>query len=117
MLITFISKASASILMLGKHALPVLEAAGKRFEDGVLPERGVFTPDQLPAAIAGLKAAMDEAPVVDDEVNEDDPDAPKVPAMSRAVGFKQRAYPLYEMLVAAQKQSVDVMWEPAETAW
>lgn len=117
MLIKFISKTSGSILMLGKHALPVLQAAGKVFDDNQLPQRGVFTAAQLPAALDSLRAAMDMAPVVKDDVNEDDPNALKVPEMQKAVGFKQRAYPLYEMLLDAQEHQGDVMWEPGEPGW
>lgn len=117
MLIKFISKTSGSILMLGEHALPVLLAAGKKFDDNKLPQRGVFTVGQLPAALSSLRAAMDMAPAVNDDVNEDDPSAPKVPEMQKAVGFKQRAYPLYEMLLDAQEHQGDVMWEPGEPGW
>lgn len=117
MLIKFTSNVSGSVLMMGEHALPVLEAAGKNFEDGILPKRGVFTAQQLPAAIAALQEAISDAPPLYDEVNEDDPDAPKINPLNKAVSFKQRAYPLYEMLIEAQKQEEDVMWEPAESAW
>lgn len=117
MLVKFTSKVSGSVLMLGEHAMGVLEAAGKNFEDGILPERGVFTAEQLPAAIAALKEAISDAPPLNDEVNEDDPDAPKVNPLNKAVSFKQRAYPLYEMLIESQKKDEDVMWEPAKSVW
>lgn len=117
MLIKFTSNVSGSVLMMGEHALSVLEAAGKKFEDGILPVRGVFTAQQLPAAIAALQEAISDAPPLNDDVNEDDPDAPKINPLNKAVSFKQRAYPLYEMLIEAQKQEEDVMWEPAESAW
>ena len=117
MLVKFTSNVSGSVLMLGEHAIDVLAAAGKKIDDGVLPERGVFTAQQLPEAIAALKEAISDAPPLYDEVNEDDPDEPKVHPLNKAVSFKQRAYPLYEMLIEAQKQGVDVMWEPAESVW
>lgn len=117
MLIKFTSNVSGSVLMMGEHALSVLEAAGKKFEDGVLPERGVFTAQQVPTAIAALQEAMADAPPLYDQLDEDDPDAPKVHPLNKAVSFKQRAYPLYEMLIEAQKQDEDVMWEPAKSVW
>lgn len=117
MLIKFTSNASGSILMLGEHALPVLIAAGKIFADGELPERGVFTAQQLPAAIAGLKEAMEEAPELSDDLDEDDDSEVKRHPMSQAVGFKQRAYPLYEMCIESLKQDEQVLWEPADSAW
>lgn len=115
MLIKFTTKTTTSVLMLGEHALPVLLAAGKDFDDGALPARGVFTAEQVPAAVQALKQSMDGAPEVNDELDEDS--SSKVHAINKAVGFKQRAYPLYEMLREAQKSHNDVMWEPAETAW
>lgn len=117
MLIKFTSKASGAVLMLGEHALPVLTAAGKVFEGGVLPVRGVFTVQQLPAAIESLKTAMAAAPEVNDDLDDDDGDNVKPHPMSKAVGFKQRAYPLYEMLIESLEKDEDVMWEPADNAW
>lgn len=118
MLIKFTSNVSGSILMLDEHALPVLKAAGKVFEDNKLSERGVFTAPQLPEAVAKLKKAIDDAPPLNDEVNEDMPDSDKkMHTMNQPVSFKQRAYPLYEMLVQAEAAGDDVMWEPTRTAW
>ena len=117
MLIKFTSNVSGSILMLGEHALPVLKAAGKKFENGVLTERGVFTAPQLPDAVASLKRAIDDAPPLYDEINEDHPETTESHAVEKPVSFKQRAFPLYEMLVEAQRQGDDVMWEPTGSAW
>ena len=50
MLITFHSKVVAEVLMLTDHAGVLLQAAGKSFGDKI-PERGVFTVDQLGPAI------------------------------------------------------------------
>ena len=57
MLVTFSSKNAPSVLMLSQHARVVLEAAGKTTVTE-LPERGVFTPEQLPAAITALEKAI-----------------------------------------------------------
>lgn len=115
MLIKFVSKASGSILMLGKEALPVLQATGKQLEEDVVPPRGVFTVEQLPSAVANLKKAMQNA--VEPEEKEGEDEAGFKLNIVQAVGFKQRAFPLYEMLLEAEKAGVEVMWEPAETPW
>jgi len=108
MLVTFSSKNAADVLMLSHHAQPLLLAAGKEIGDP-FPVRGVFTAEQLPAAIAGIEGAVARAsPVPDDDP--DDDDLP-VPPMARAVGLAQRAYPLLELLRQAQAESDDVMWE------
>jgi len=108
MLVVFRSKAAADILMLSAHARQVLQAAGKVGEEA-LPERGVFTPEQLPAAIAALEHAskISADPVEPDEA---DPKRPPEP------GLRQRAWPLLDMLRKAQRKGQSVMWEPAP-AW
>lgn len=106
MLYTFRSKAAGEILMLPKHARPLLEVAGK-LPDVAAQPRGVFTPDQLDAAIARLEARIQATPPA--TFNEDDPED-----MARArqhVDLDQRAFPLLDMLRKARTKGVDVMWE------
>ena len=47
----------AEVLMLTDHAGALLQAAGKSFGDKI-PERGVFTADQLGPAIQGIERAI-----------------------------------------------------------
>jgi len=107
MLLVFRSKAAAEFLMLSQHAAPVLQAAGKAVAQGV-PERGVFTPAQLPAAIAGIAQAIAQE-TVPVEADEDE----SVHPMAQAVSLRQRAWPLHDMLRRAQAKGVEVLWEPA----
>src|SRR5690348_13330537 len=92
MLISFRSKAGAEVLMLSDHAAPLLRAAGKTLPDA-FPERGVFTPEQLPQAIAGIEEAVAIAPEHPEDHEKDHPDAPHAHPMARPVGLRQRAYP------------------------
>jgi len=110
MLLTFRSKAAADVIMLSHHAAPLLRAAGKSIPDQV-PERGVFTADQLPAAIAGIEHAIQAAP---DEPDKED-DTPTHP-LSESVSLQRRAYPLLDMLRKAQARGSDVVWEVG-SAW
>lgn len=112
MLVVFESEAAAQILMLGEHALAVLRAAGKDVGP-TLPERGIFTVEQLPEAIAHLEEA-----VAADEgyVPEDDEDERPHPVSER-VSFAQRAYPLLEMLRKSRDMETVVMWSPGDTGW
>lgn len=112
MLIVFESRAAARILMLGEHALPVLRAAGKEV-GSTLPERGIFTVEQLPEAIAYLEEAIaaDEGYVPED----DDEDHPH--PMAEKVSLTQRAYPLLDMLRKARAMDTEVMWSPADKGW
>jgi hypothetical protein len=95
--------------MLSEHAGPLLRAAGKSFPDKV-PERGVFTPDQLAAAIAGIEKAIAQAP---QNTEEEDEDKPPVHPVSRAVGLQQRAFPLLDLMKKSLAKGVPLSWEAA----
>lgn len=115
MLIKFHSKTVAEVLMLSPHAAPLLRVAGKSVGDEV-PERGVFTVEQLPAAIAGIEAAVkDEGPVPSEPDEYGDDDKP-VPPMAQHVGLQQRAYPLLDMMRRSLADGVEVSWE-ATKGW
>jgi hypothetical protein len=112
MLVTFSSKAAADVLMLSEHAKPILRIAGIMVEDP-FPVRGVFSTERLPVAIARIEHAMAQEappPAHDDDDNES---WSKPNPMSQHVGLKQRAYPLLELLVKANKAGVPVTWEAA----
>lgn len=115
MLIVFHSKAAAEVLMFAKHALPILQAAGKPYTD-TLPERGVIMHDQLDAAIAGIEHAIsnDTEPAFSDE---NDQVASEIHPVVHAVSFRRRAFPLLAMLRLSRETNADVMWEPASTVF
>ena len=105
MLITFQSHAAADVLMYKTHAKVLLDILGKDVE------RGVITADEMPAAIAKLEneiAASKRGPATGEadgnQQDEDDIDAAK------KVSFAARAYPLLEMMRAAQREKAFVMW-------
>lgn len=109
MLITFHYKVVAEVLMLTDHAGILLQAAGKSFGDKI-PERGVFTADQLGPAIQGIERAIEESQGSHDEDEEDEDKAPVAP-MARAVGLKERAFPLLDMMRQSQAAGAEVTWE------
>lgn len=106
MLYTFRSKAAGEIVMLPRHARPLLEAAGKLPEVAREP-RGVFTVEQLDEAIQRLEQLIAGTPPV--TFNEDDPEERE--RARQYVGLDQRAFPVLDMLRKARAQGVDVMWE------
>lgn len=110
MLVVFHTKAAAEVLMFSKHALPILQAAGRSYTE--LPERGVITSEQLDAAIAGIESTID-ADNHNDYEDDDDQSEPKVHPISRAVTFRQRAFPVLAMLRQAREHGDDVTWGPA----
>lgn len=115
MLVVFHSKAAPEVLMFVKDALPILQAAGRPYTD-TLPDRGVFTRDQLESAIAGIEQAMALVPDADDADDADDNDSKQHP-ISQPVGFRRRAYPLLNMLRLSHEHDVDVVWGPAPASW
>jgi uncharacterized protein YwlG (UPF0340 family) len=108
-LVVFRSKAAGEIFMFAETARRIFEIIG-RLESS----RGVITAEQVPEALqrlvdaveqerAQLKAAAEEADRADREGQAGGTE-------QRAVTLGQRAFPLIEMLRAAQKKRVDVTW-------
>ena len=112
MLVTFSSKAGASVLMLSQHAQPIMRIAGK-IMDGEIPVRGVFTPEQLSEAIASLEQAISQEKP---PTKNDDDDERLHDALSLPVGLRQRAHPLLELMRQAKQAGQPVLWE-AGSAW
>ncbi len=112
MLITFKSKAAAEILMYKVHARRILELLGKD------PDRGVITAPEIPHAIAVLEKEIGEsrANFAAEELQRyvmanhgnDHSNPDHEPA--QVISFAARAFPLLEMLRAAQKEQQPVVW-------
>jgi TPP-dependent 2-oxoacid decarboxylase len=112
MLVTFSSKADMDVLMLEKHARAVLVAAGK-ISGPEIPERGVFTPEQIDQALTRLQQAIDQdnaqRPPEPDEHEDEDHEAAR--KAKEVVLLAQRAAPLMQMLRKARQANTSVMWE------
>ncbi|MFZ5540615.1 MAG: DUF1840 domain-containing protein [Pseudomonadota bacterium] len=109
-LVVFRSKAAGEIFMFPEMARRIFEIIGK-----AQAPRGVITAEQVPEALARLTAAVEaekaqlkaaQAQAEEAERRGED-DAAKG---ERAITLAQRAYPLIEMLRAAQKKNVEVTW-------
>jgi len=106
MLITFKSGAAADVLMFGDAARNLLKVLGKDPAD----ETGIVTVEQLPGAIAALKAAIEANKQPDDNAIEDDADEDTPRGMGAPVSFAQRAWPLMDMLEYSLKEQKPVTW-------
>ena len=106
MYITFHSKAAADVMMRVDDAAPLLRAAGKAI-GGEFPTLGVLTHEQLPAAIAGLEAAVHASPTPM-------PDDDEIDHRLAKVTLRQRAFPLLEMMHASLDANTDILWERAQ---
>ena len=104
MLVTFKTEAYANITMFGEVAVTLLKLMG---HSGTVP--GALMPEDLPAALARLKAAVAE-----------DPQTPLDPTTGsgtieegdeRHVSLAHRALPLIQLLEAAASAKAHVLWE------
>jgi hypothetical protein len=108
-LVVFRSKAAGEIFMFAETARRIFEIIGR--SDAA---RGVITAEQVPDALRRLVAAVDEekaaikAAAADAEAHGRRGD--DAPPAGTPVTLGQRAYPLIEMLRAAEKKRVDVTW-------
>ncbi|MEY6432909.1 DUF1840 domain-containing protein [Thioalkalicoccus limnaeus] len=103
MLITFETKAYANITMFGDVAIELLKLMG---HSGTTP--GALMADDVPAALAHLKAAVEAQPDEHlDPTNGPENDG----AEGRHVSLAQRALPLIELLTAAAAKHENVMWD------
>ena len=112
MLVTFKSKAAAEVLMYQEHARRILDLLHKDID------RGVITADEAGAAVAAIETeiADSRAHSASENMQRDIAAHPGEPGEDHEhehpepVSFATRAYPLLEMLRAAQQGHHDVLW-------
>lgn len=107
MIITFQSPASGDVIMFGDVAQRMMKLMGKDVTD-----KGIVTVEQLPDAIARLKAAIEEDKQQRAGVQEEDqPRTESGGGGSRPfVTLTQRAVPLLELLEWSLKKTKPVVW-------
>jgi hypothetical protein len=107
-LVVFRSKAAGEIYMFAETARRIFDIIGKTDAP-----RGVITADQVPEALVRLQDAVDEEKAqlkaAAGQAQDADRRGDEV-AAARAITLGQRAFPMLEMLRAAQKKKVDVTW-------
>jgi hypothetical protein len=108
-LVVFRSKAAGEIFMFAETTRRILEILGR--PDAA---RGVITAEQVPDALNRLVAAVEQekeqARQAAAAAEQDDRRGQEGSAGEVAITLGQRAFPLIEMLRAAQKRQVDVTW-------
>ena len=111
MIVVFQSPASGDVIMFGDVAQRMMKIMGKDLTD-----KGIVTVEQLPQAIARLKAAIEEDKQQRAGIKEDDlPQSESVGSgnanSSRPfVTLTQRAVPLLELLEWSLKKKKPVVW-------
>jgi len=107
MLVTFKSKAAAEVIMYEEHAKRLLDMLGKEVE------KGIIRAEEAPAAIARIEREIEELKqqaAADKVQQDDDLDEEQEREAIQTVSFSARAYPLLEMLRAAQAANQPVIW-------
>lgn len=105
MLITFKSPAGGDVIMFGKNASQILQLLGREPQ----APQGIFTVEQIPAAITALTAAIAEDKARQPPHEEDD-QSPEHKGMTAPVSLAQRAWPLLDLLQLALKDRKPVTW-------
>ena len=103
MLVKFKTTASyPEITMFGDVALKLLEMMGRR---GTVPS--AIGAEDIPEALQSLREGIAAA----DAALEDQPPSDEEEGDERPVSLHNRAVPLIELLEAAEREGVPVMWE------
>jgi hypothetical protein len=98
MLYKFKSKDAGDVIMLEANGRKVLEIIGKD-----PAPKGIILPEQMPAAIAALKAA-----IAHEEAHDANAEDGVVPG--DGLGLRQRAMPFIDMLQRNHKNGHEVVW-------
>lgn len=106
MIITFKSAVSGDLIMFGDVAKRLLSIIGK---SDTPP--GICTAEQLPAAIAALRAAVQTDRDAHGSTVKQQFDDQDVAASVSAVSLTQRAVPLIEMMELAHSRGKPVIWQ------
>ena len=100
MIVTFKSKAAADVIMFGDVAHELMKVMGKDPD-----AKGILTVEQLPDAIAALRAAAAHDKQAGRGGDDED-----TPPMAQRVGIAQRAVPLLELMERSLKKNTPVVW-------
>ena len=108
MLITFKTSAYADVTMFGEVALKLIKLMGRR---ETVPS--AIEPEDIPQALKLLRVgiAADDAAAKEDDAEDSDEETEEF------VSVHNRALPLIELLQAAHKKNVLVMWEEGARAY
>ncbi len=109
MLYKFKSKAAGDVIMLQPNGRRVLEIIGKDTQAGSA-DKGIILPEQMPAAIAALQAA-----IVKEEADQKIAIAQalernEAPPRFEVISLRQRVLPFIDMLRHCEQAGNEVVW-------
>lgn len=105
MLYKFKSKAAGDLIMLEPNGRRVLEIVGKAPE-----AKGIILPEQMPAAISALEAAIAREEADQKALAEEAKAKGETPPKFDVVSLRQRAVPFLDMLRRCEKAGKEIVW-------
>lgn len=104
----FKSRAAGDLIMLEPNGRQILTIIGKyeRPEDN----KGILLPEQMPAAITALQAAVAADEARQAELEQEARAAGKVPIKPEGVSLRQRAAPFIDMMQRCHSADKDIVW-------
>ncbi len=109
MIYKFKSQAAGDLIMLGPNGQRVLQIIGKAYT-GTPDAQGIITPEQMPAAVAALEAAIAQEEAEQQAAIRDAKARGETPPNFDAISLRKRAWPLVEMLRRSHSHDVPVTW-------
>ena len=109
MIYKFKSKAAGDLIMLGPNGQRVLQVIGKAY-GGELGATGIITPEQMPAAIAALEAAITQEEAEQQAAVREAQARGETPPRFEAVSLRRRAWPMVEMLRRCHAHGAPITW-------
>jgi len=109
MLYKFKSKVTGDVIMLQPSGQHVLEIIGK-YTTAEPSVKGIMLPEQMPDALAKLAAAITHEEAARREAIAQAQAENLPPPRFEAIGLRQRARPLMDMMRACQKAEEAITW-------
>ena len=106
MLYKFKSKATGDLIMLEPNGRRVLQLIGKHSPEG----KGILLPEQMPAAIEALQAAIAKEEAEHQAARDDALARGETPPEHEGVSLRQRATPFIDMLRRCHAAKKEIVW-------
>ena len=108
MLYKFKSKVTGDLIMLGPSGRQILKIIGRNQD--APPGPGILLPQDMPAAIEALEAAVAQDEALRLRQLQEAQEAGEAPPQLEGVSLRQRAVPFIEMLQRCHRADKEVVW-------
>ena len=106
MLYKFKSRAAADLIMLEPNGRRMLQIIGKPLDE----KQGILQPQDMPAAMAALEAAILEEEARLKRAREEAVARGEEPLKAEDISLRQRATPFIDMLRRCEKADTEIVW-------